>query len=106
MPRSIVVTASFALLCFFLACVILQLGPQLALVGTVLALWSAVALLVWRRKSKYSLEALRELHLTGGPPPAHEDPADVPDDAGVVCVCCGNVYAAWMLVCPRCKRSG
>ena len=72
--------------------------------GAALLLYSVGGYAVWKRRSRYDLGALRNLHETGGPPPSEEELPEVPEDAGVVCPCCGNVYGAWMLVCPNCKR--
>lgn len=103
MPRIVTVTAWLAVLCAFLAPMARWLGSPLALAAVILAIWSLVVYIRWRRDSKYDLSALRELHETGGPPPTDDLP-EIPDDAGVVCPCCGTVYGAWMLICPQCKR--
>jgi predicted outer membrane lipoprotein len=76
-------------------------GAMLALACGILAA-SVVLIVLQRHRSRYSLDGLRELHLSGGPPPI--DIPDVEEDAGVLCPCCGSIYGAWMKVCPHCGR--
>ncbi|HVT14156.1 MAG TPA: hypothetical protein VHE55_17980 [Fimbriimonadaceae bacterium] len=92
--------------CFAAVCLILMLamGPfatYLALLATLFAGWATVGFFVVKRHLRYDLGALRELHESGGPPP-EDDLPEVEPDAGVVCPCCGTVYARWMLICPNC----
>lgn len=101
-PTSVITPACLAVLAFFIAPMSGSLWPALGVVGAMLSIAALGSYVRWKRLSRYSLDALRELHEEGGPPPQDELP-DVAEDAGVLCTCCGEPYAAWLLVCPRCK---
>jgi len=71
------------------------IGGGLSLVGFSLNLARAL------RTQKYSLAYLREYHERRE---AYEiDVPGVADNAGVLCMCCGETYEAKFPVCPRCK---
>jgi hypothetical protein len=103
LPRVSLITAAFAFVCFVAMWSMIQIAVPLLWLGVAFLLVSVVTLLVAKHRSRYDLGDLRVLHESGGPPLPDELP-EVADDAGVVCPCCGNIYAAWMLVCPHCKR--
>jgi len=103
-PKSLILFGGLAVAGLFAAPAGGALGPYLAVAGLFLAAVAIAIAVRWKHASRYDLAALRELHDAGGPPPAGDELPDVPDDAGVVCPHCGTLYAAWMLVCPQCKR--
>lgn len=104
MHKHVLAPACMAAVCMVLTWAIWPFAGVFAIASVLLAGWSIGAFVVIKRRMRYDLGALRELHETGGPPPPVEDLPDVADDAGVVCPCCGTVYAEWMLICPQCKR--
>ena len=98
MPRIVVSLGCLSLVCLFLA----GYSALFAIAFLVLGAGAACVYFAWRRKSRYDLGLLREIHETGGPPP-EDDLPEIEDDAGVYCTGCGETYAAWLLACPRCK---
>jgi hypothetical protein len=56
----------------------------------------------WGR-TRYDLRALKEVD-DDAKRDASEPPEVPPDADVVVCLACGTPYAAWMPVCPNCKR--
>jgi hypothetical protein len=92
-------------LCLFLVLVAGEWGEVFAVLAVILGATSIWMIVGWNRKARYSLDVLRELHESGGSPPDDDDLPEVAEDAGVICLCCGEPYAAWLLVCPRCGPS-
>lgn len=107
--RSYITGIAFAALFLFLAFVVLDgpapiwLAGALGTVGVGLLAGSTIAAIRAKRDARYSLTALKELHEAGGPVDESDIP-EVPDDAGVLCPCCHQVYARWMKACPHCRR--
>ena len=103
MPRIVIVLVCLAMVALLLMEVSWPIAPYCGLAALGLVIAALASFLHIRRQSRYDLGMLRELHESGGPPP-EDDLPEVADDAGVVCPFCGTVYAAWMLICPNCKR--
>jgi len=102
-PSHVKVLGALALLSLFLTTRFFTISGFLEATAMLLAIVTCVEAIRYKRKSRYDLRGLRELHESGGPPPVDDLP-EVAEDAGVVCPCCGTVYGAWMLICPNCKR--
>lgn len=100
---------TLSLVCLAVGCVFAApiaggtLGFVLALGALGFGAWAALTATLAKRRDRYSLEALRDLHEQGGPPPLDES-EEVAADAGIVCPHCGTVYAAWIRACPGCGR--
>lgn len=71
------------------------LGAGLSLVGFVLNLQRAL------REQKYSLTALRDFH--DRREAAEIEVPDVAEDAGALCMCCGQTYPSHLRACPHCQ---
>lgn len=80
-----------------------QWAATFALGALAAAVWLGVGLAKTRPRDPYDLSLLREIHEQSQS--VDEESGEVEDDAGIICPHCGNVYAAWIPVCPRCKRS-
>jgi len=103
-PTKVMMLTGLAIVSMFAAAIGGPTAPYLAVLSVVLGITAIAVFVRWKHGSRYDLAALRDLHESGGPPPSGEDLPEVADDAGVVCPHCGTLYAAWMLVCPHCKR--
>lgn len=104
--QTYLVAIAFALLAFFVAPSLPQpwmtgacfaLGAGLS-IGAVVAHWRS------KRRDRYSLAALRELHESGGSLPDEDDLPEIEEDANVMCPHCGTVYGSWLPICPHCRR--
>lgn len=87
----------------FAAPMMQELSAPFAIVAVLLGGYSLAGYILWKRSSRYDLGALRRLEESGGPTP-EDDLDEIAPDAAVVCPHCGDPYASWMLICPRCKR--